>query len=138
MTDISQRANYHRQHLTLRSTNKKNAFRETGFVALQQTIVLWNLVDYLQNAKWKEDAMRISYKRMQRQQEKQKQQPSSEYGITNSTDIQENQEDVNMMISSSTSPPQTIQRPSKKIIRSNHRKSKFRNFLKSKLSQSYN
>jgi hypothetical protein len=44
-------------------------FREPGFVYMGDTVMIWNLQDYLQNPKWKEDALRKSSKRKARQED---------------------------------------------------------------------
>lgn len=41
-------------------------FREPGFVYLGDTVVIWNIHEYLANPKWKEDALRKSMKRKER------------------------------------------------------------------------
>ena len=43
------------------------AFREPGFVSLQQTIKIWDLREFMANSKWKEDAIRKSLKRSARE-----------------------------------------------------------------------
>jgi hypothetical protein len=50
-------------------TNKAGQmrFREPGFVYMGDTVMIWNFQDYLQNPKWKEDALRKSSKRKARQ-----------------------------------------------------------------------
>ena len=41
-------------------------FRESGFVYQGDTVVIWNLRDYLSNPKWREDAVRKSNRRKAR------------------------------------------------------------------------
>eukprot|EP00980_Cylindrotheca_fusiformis_P013206 scaffold3359_cov123-Cylindrotheca_fusiformis.AAC.10 len=51
-----------------KAVNKKGKtfkFRETGFSYLGDTVVVWNLSEYLDNKKWKEDALRKANKRRQ-------------------------------------------------------------------------
>mmetsp|Transcript_23321 Transcript_23321/g.57394 ORF Transcript_23321/g.57394 Transcript_23321/m.57394 type:complete len:173 (-) Transcript_23321:293-811(-) len=42
-------------------------FKETNFQYLGDTVVIWNLKEYLDHPKWKEDALRRSLKRRQRE-----------------------------------------------------------------------
>ena len=41
----------------------KRRFREPGFTYLGDTVVVWNVRDYLANPKWKDDALRKANKR---------------------------------------------------------------------------
>lgn len=45
-------------------------FREPGFAYMGDTVVIWNLREYLANPKWKEEALRKSAKRRVRNGEK--------------------------------------------------------------------
>jgi hypothetical protein len=47
------------------NTGKHSMFREKGFNYLGDTVVVWNLSEYLDNRKWKEDALRKANKRRQ-------------------------------------------------------------------------
>ena len=49
----------------------KGRFRETGFTYMGDTVVIWNLREYLDNPKWKEEALRKSTKRRSRDERKQ-------------------------------------------------------------------
>ena len=44
----------------------KRRFREPGFTYLGDTVVVWNVRDYLANPKWKDDALRKANKRKAR------------------------------------------------------------------------
>jgi hypothetical protein len=44
----------------------KGRFREPGFTYLGDTVVVWNVREYLANPKWKEDALRKANKRTAR------------------------------------------------------------------------
>mmetsp|Transcript_73444 Transcript_73444/g.212724 ORF Transcript_73444/g.212724 Transcript_73444/m.212724 type:complete len:162 (+) Transcript_73444:73-558(+) len=48
----------------------KGRFHETGFTYMGDTVIIWNLRDYLQDPKRKEDALRKSSKRMSLQRVK--------------------------------------------------------------------
>ena len=50
---------------------RKGRFREPGFCYMGDTVVIWNLREYLKNPKWKEDALRKSSKRNSRSSERQ-------------------------------------------------------------------
>lgn len=41
----------------------KGRFRESGFTYMGDTVILWNIREYLANPKWKEEAIRKSRKR---------------------------------------------------------------------------
>ncbi|CAJ1954104.1 unnamed protein product [Cylindrotheca closterium] len=43
-------------------------FKETNFQYLGDTVIIWNLKEYLDHPKWKEDALRRSLKRRQREE----------------------------------------------------------------------
>lgn len=44
----------------------KGRFKETGFVYQGDTVVIWNLLEYLANPKWRDDALRKSNRRRAR------------------------------------------------------------------------
>jgi hypothetical protein len=44
-------------------------FREPGFVYMGDTVVIWNLREYMANPKWREDALRKANKRKAREME---------------------------------------------------------------------
>lgn len=49
----------------INNKGKNSMFREKGFTYLGDTVVVWNLTEYLANKKWKEDALRKANKRRQ-------------------------------------------------------------------------
>jgi hypothetical protein len=58
---IQREAKYKRSKLIA-----KGRFREPGFCYMGDTVIIWNLREYLDNPKWKEDALRKSSKRKAR------------------------------------------------------------------------
>lgn len=60
-TDINKKAQAKRA-----STILPGSFREPGFLYLNQTITIWNRNKFMENRKWKEDAIRRSEKRKAR------------------------------------------------------------------------
>ena len=73
-TPIQIQAKEMRTSMRVNSNNGKNKnttrsrdrfFRETGFEYLGDTVVIWNLSNYLDKPKWKEEALRKAAKRKQ-------------------------------------------------------------------------
>jgi hypothetical protein len=48
------------------SAVRKGVFREPAFMYMGQTVTIWNFSDYMENPKWKDDAIRRSEKRRAR------------------------------------------------------------------------
>jgi hypothetical protein len=59
-TDVQRLAAAKRQALL-----RKSRFRETGFQYTGDTVVVWNVGDYYDNPKWREDARRRAKRRQQ-------------------------------------------------------------------------
>jgi hypothetical protein len=59
-TDVQQLAVAKRRALL-----RKSRFRETGFQYTGDTVVVWNVTDYYDNPKWREDARRRAKRRQQ-------------------------------------------------------------------------
>jgi quinol monooxygenase YgiN len=63
-TEIQKQAREKRQLLL-----HKKRFREPGFKYVGDTVVIWNINEYAQNAKWRDDAIRRSNRRKAREQD---------------------------------------------------------------------
>lgn len=61
-TDVQRMAREKRSKLL-----KPGRFRETGFLYQGDTVVIWNIRDYVDNEKWRDDAVRKSLRRKVRQ-----------------------------------------------------------------------
>jgi hypothetical protein len=57
-TDIQKQAREKRQLLLC-----KKRFREPGFKYVGDTVMIWNIYEYAQNSKWRDDAIRRSNRR---------------------------------------------------------------------------
>lgn len=63
-TEIQEQAREKRQRLL-----HKKRFREPGFKYVGDTVVIWNIYEYAQNNKWRDDAIRRSNRRKAREQD---------------------------------------------------------------------
>ena len=61
----------------------KGRFRESGFTYMGDTVIIWNLREYLANSKWKEEALRKSSKRRHHCRSNQLRNPSATNGKSN-------------------------------------------------------